>query len=129
MTRILYLHRDPPFARFIRDDLALLREKYDVDAVHLEKRPMSFVELMRTAARADLTYFWWGDVTGVLGVSLARLLRRPSIMVTGGYDVANVPQIRYGLRYHPVKRVLPPLALRLSTRIVANTHFAREGVL
>ncbi|MBI2374642.1 MAG: glycosyltransferase family 4 protein [Deltaproteobacteria bacterium] len=129
MKRVLYLYRDPPFARFIKDDLRILRERYWVDDVHVEPTPRTLAKLAVSVARADLVYFWWGDLTGLLGAALAALSGKPSVMITGGYDVADVPEIRYGLRYHPYKRFLPPIVLRLATKIIANAEVARDGVI
>jgi glycosyltransferase involved in cell wall biosynthesis len=129
MKRILYLYRDSPFARFIRDDAAILRQRYEVDEIRLEARVSTLARLLLAAARCDLVYFWWGDITGVLGAALATMRRKPSIMITGGYDVANVPEIRYGLRYHPWRRFLPPIALDLATAIVANAETTRTDVV
>ena len=129
MTRILYLYRDSPYARFIRDDLEILRERYVVDDLHMEGKAGTFARILWSAARADLVYFWWGDVTGLVGAALAALRGKPSVMITGGYDVADVPEIRYGLRYHPWRRFLPPVVLRLATEIVANAEFSGDGVV
>jgi glycosyltransferase involved in cell wall biosynthesis len=129
MKRVLYLHRDPSFARFIRDDLDILRSRYLVDDVRVEANARTAGQLARAALYADLVYFWWGDISGLGAATLAAILRKPSIMITGGYDVADVPSIRYGLRYHRWRKHLPPLALRLATRIVANAQFSRDGVI
>lgn len=129
MPRILYLYRDSPFARFIQDDQRILQSRYTVDAVRMEKDPRTLKRILVSAARADLIYFWWGDLTGASGALMAALQRKPSVMITGGYDVAAVPEIRYGLRYHPWRRFLPPAVLSMASAIIANAHFARDGVL
>jgi glycosyltransferase involved in cell wall biosynthesis len=129
MKRVLYLHRDPSFARFIRDDFDILRSKYLVDDVRVEANVRTAGQLARAALYADLVYFWWGDLSGLGGATIASILRKPSIMITGGYDVADVPSIRYGLRYHRWKKHLPPIVLGMATHIVANAQFSREGVI
>lgn len=129
MKRILYLYRDSPFARFIQDDRAILATRYQVDDVHMQGDLQTFRRLLVAAARADLVYFWWGDLTGTSGLALAQLFRKPSVMITGGYDVADVPAIRYGLRYHPWRKYLPQLNLHFATAIIANAEFSRAQVL
>src|SRR5687768_16609263 len=83
MKRILYLHRDPSFARFIRDDLDILREHYLVDDVRIEANARVAAKIARAALYADLVYFWWGDISGLGAATLAAILRKPSIMITG----------------------------------------------
>ncbi|MBI4818146.1 MAG: glycosyltransferase [Deltaproteobacteria bacterium] len=129
MARILYLHRDPSFAQFIRDDLEILSRSHDVTDVRAEGTFKASAKLARAAARADLIYVWWGDLVGVGGLTLALLRSKPSVLVTGGYDIADVPEIRYGLKYHRVRKHLPPLALRLATRVLANSDSARSEVV
>lgn len=129
MKRILYLYRDSPFARFIQDDRQILSAHYQVDDVHMQGDLQTFRRLLVAAARADLVSSWWGDLTGTAGLALAQLFRKPSVMITGGYDVADVPAIRYGLRYHPWRKYLPQLNLHCATEIIANAEFSRAQVL
>ena len=129
VARILYLHRDPSFAGFIKDDLEILASRHEVQDVRTEANPQAAARLARALAWADLIYAWWGDLTGIVGLSAATLRRKPSILITGGYDVADVPSIRYGLRYHPWKKHLPPIALRLATQIVANSENGKREVV
>lgn len=129
MARILYLYRDPPFAQFIADDRAILSSRHDVADIRLDATPRTAKRVLEEALRADLIYVWWGDLTGVAGVVLAALRKRPSVLITGGYDVADVPSIRYGLKHHPWRRHLPKLALKLATRVVANSENGRREAL
>jgi glycosyltransferase involved in cell wall biosynthesis len=128
VARVLHLHRDPSFARFIADDLEILSSCHEVIDVRAEADLTTIARLGRALIGVDLIYAWWGDLTGLLGVLAAKLERRPSILITGGYDIADVPSIRYGLRYHRWKRFLPPIALRLASAIVTNSESAQREV-
>ena len=129
MARILYLHRDPPWAGFIADDLNILSQAHEVEQVHFQYSVSSVIELIPYVRRADLVYFWWGDLTGFLGATTAKLLRRPSVMITGGYDVTWVPEIDYGLRGKPIRKHFVPASLQLATRIIANAQTTRQQVI
>jgi glycosyltransferase involved in cell wall biosynthesis len=129
MARILYLHRDPPWAGFIADDLNILSQAHDVEQVHFQYSVRSVIELLPYVRRADLVYFWWGDLTGFLGAAAAKLLGRPSVMITGGYDIAWVPEIDYGLRGKPIRKHFVPASLRLASRIIANAQTTRQQVI
>ncbi|MCK6547491.1 glycosyltransferase [Myxococcota bacterium] len=126
MARILYLHRDPSFARFIQDDLAFLSTRHEVDDVRAAGDAATAEKLARALVRADLVYAWWGDLTGLGGLTAATLLRKKSVLVTGGHDVADVPEIGYGLKHDRVRRFFPAMALRLATRVLANSENARR---
>ena len=129
LARILYLHRDPSWAGFIVDDLRILQARHQVEDVRFEYGVGPTASLLSRVRVCDLVYFWWGDITGALGASMARALGKPSIMITGGYDVAWVPEIRYGLRGKPLRRHLVPWSLRIATRIVANADVMRRVVM
>jgi len=42
---------------------------------------------------ADITFSWFADTHAFLAVLLSKLFRKKSIVVVGGYEVANVPEI------------------------------------
>jgi glycosyltransferase involved in cell wall biosynthesis len=51
------------------------------------------------------------------------------VLVTGGYDVANLPGIGYGSQRGGIPKLVSRWTLRLSTRLVANSLFSkREAV-
>ncbi len=129
MARILYLHRDPSWAGFIADDAEILRSAHEVDDVLFDYQLRSIATLAPKVLRTDLVYFWWGDITGAYGALLAKAMGKPSVMITGGYDIASVPEIGYGLRHKRGRRHLPPVALNLATHVVANAEIMRRVVI
>lgn len=58
---------------------------------------------------ADVTFSWFAGSHAFLTVKLAKLLRKKSIVIVGGYEVANIPNINYGL-----------LSRKLSAKMVKN---------
>ncbi|WP_286242687.1 glycosyltransferase family 4 protein [Methanobacterium ferruginis] len=46
---------------------------------------------------ADVTFSWFADNHAFLAVELSKVMRKKSIVVVGGYEVANLPDINYGL--------------------------------
>ncbi len=55
----------------------------------------------------DIIYCWFAELPALLAVFFAKLLHKKSIVVVGGYEVANVPEIKYGGMLNPknVKKV------------------------
>jgi glycosyltransferase involved in cell wall biosynthesis len=80
---------------FIDHDLRLLAESFDI-----RKTPCGrlgdILRCCRIAAISDITFCWFGSSRFLLPVITAKLFRRPVVIVAGGYDVANVPDIPYG---------------------------------
>ena len=54
--------------------------------------------LARAVARSDLVFGWFASWHTFWPVTLAWLMRKPSVLVIGGYDTANMPEIPYGVQ-------------------------------
>ncbi|HLT45623.1 MAG TPA: glycosyltransferase family 4 protein [Rubricoccaceae bacterium] len=109
--RLLFVYQEP--TSFVRDDLGLLRERYDV-------RPFAFgvraaggkgaraVALARGAAAqaawlrrelpsADLVFGWFADYHLALPARAARRAGVPLAVALGGFDCMDLPQLDYGV--------------------------------
>jgi glycosyltransferase involved in cell wall biosynthesis len=71
---------------------------------------------------------WFASWHTFLPMLFARVQRKPSILVIGGYDLANVPDIGYGHQRGGFKKHLSRATMRLARRLITNSHFsAREA--
>jgi glycosyltransferase involved in cell wall biosynthesis len=61
----------------------------------------------------------------LLPVFFASLQGKPSILVAGGYDTANIPEAHYGNQRHWFKRMITKYILRRSTHIICNSQYAK----
>lgn len=86
----------PYFSSFIQKDLDLLKRHFDVKVVHYNSL-LSIPEIIKEVLDADLTFSWFADVHAFWAVLLSKIFRKKSIVVVGGYEVANMPKINYGL--------------------------------
>jgi len=85
----------------------------------------------RTALRglreSDIIVQWFANVSGpIVG---ARLLRKPSVIITGGYDVAAVPEIEYGRMLLRRTRWMGRLALRTASLVLSTSRANQSEVL
>lgn len=95
-------------ATFHEADVQILHSLgHEVDVLPWHGRPV--LSLMRRAARADLLYVWTvGDHTA-LACAVGRMARKPVVVVIGGYEFANLPDIGYGNLAHPRGQLLSGL--------------------
>ncbi len=103
MTRVLFVapqilgtgNPDRKLATFHETDVHILTELgLEVDVLPWRGRP--WASLLRRAAAADVLFVWTvGDHTA-LAIAAGRVLRRPVLVVIGGYEFANLPDIGYG---------------------------------
>lgn len=112
--RILYVvARRSRFTDIDREALAAQHEIVD-----LMGRPSPRAIL--AAARADAVVVWFAGWHAFLPVTVAWLLRKPSLVITGGYDVASEPG--YGMQHGGVRQFVARWSLRRATRLMANSE-------
>ncbi|HET7700136.1 MAG TPA: glycosyltransferase [Candidatus Limnocylindria bacterium] len=121
--RLLLVHRAR--SSFVRDDVEILRRHFEV--IELEARaPLTPAPwtIVRAVARADIVLCWFASWHAVVPLLLARALGRPGVVIVGGYDVAAMPEIGYGLQRGGASRALSRLALRAAARVVPFSRAA-----
>lgn len=91
--RILFVYQSP--APFILQDRDLLSKRWDVreypwpDVRHPGRALARW--MMGHREEFDLAFSWFGDAHAYVATRVARVLRKPSVVVVGGYDLSDVP--------------------------------------
>jgi glycosyltransferase involved in cell wall biosynthesis len=84
-------------------DFQLLKKHFDVKTFFWPekkgfiKNPRHITELFQKTMWSDLTFSWFADVHAFVAILLSKMFRKKSIVVVGGYEVAKIPEISYGL--------------------------------
>jgi glycosyltransferase involved in cell wall biosynthesis len=120
-TRVLLVHNK--LTRFVRVDRDLLRARYDVEDFVVAGRWASPWRLWRAVRRCDVLFCWFASMHSLLPALAGRVLGRPVVMVVGGYDTANLPQIAYGHQRGGLKKYVARAAMALATRLIANSWY------
>jgi glycosyltransferase involved in cell wall biosynthesis len=125
----------PSKATFIEDDIALLRKHYTVRTLDVFEKRRSvladakvLLRLLRGVVWADVTYSWFVDVYALWAVRLSKMLLRKSIVVVGGYEVADVPEADYGLLRSPKKAKMVKKTLRGADNPIAVSDLVEREV-
>ncbi|MGE5690987.1 MAG: glycosyltransferase family 4 protein [Pseudomonadota bacterium] len=127
MARVLLAYSN--FARFVRIDRDLLTERFQVEEYAqpgLVPRPF---ELLRKVRRADVLVVWFASWHALAPLLLARVLRRPSLLIVGGFDTAAMPELGYGYQQGGIRRRLARACMRLATRLMTNSDYSRGELL
>lgn len=133
--RLLFIHLHP--SSFVRDDLEILARRYEVLVFHfaggdsggalrrwasLARSALAqFLWLCRELPRAGIVYGWFADYHMVLPVLLARLWRRPCVVVLGGFDANCLPELGYGVFHSRWRAPLTRMVVRRATLLLAVT--------
>jgi glycosyltransferase involved in cell wall biosynthesis len=123
--RILFVHNH--LTRFVQVDRDLLAEGYAVTERHepglLRLRPLA---IRREVANHDMVFGWFASWHSVVPVLCARRLGKPSVVVVGGYDTANVPDAGYGSQRGGIRKVVSRAVMRAATHLVTNSQSAKQ---
>jgi glycosyltransferase involved in cell wall biosynthesis len=126
VTRVLYVHSRK--ASFVAIDRAILAERYEVEDLYQPGRVPRIGHVIRGVLRADLVFGWFASWHTFLPVTLAWLLRKPSVMIIGGFDTANMPDIGYGYQQGGLRRWASRWIMRRATRLVTNSEYSRSEI-
>jgi glycosyltransferase involved in cell wall biosynthesis len=113
---------------FIAQDVSILKESFEIRKSQCSSLSQ-MIATSRIASTSDITFCWFGSVRFMLPVFAAKLFRRRVVIVAGGYDVANVPEIPYGnmARFH--SRLLGRLLFKLADQVLAVSRSARNQTI
>lgn len=138
MTRPRLVFTAPKITEgFMTHDMALMRPFVDVLPLDLDRcggpqRLGYFTQLLdaflRRRAEILFAYFVVAKYTP-LAATLARLLGRKLIIVTGGIDATYVPAIQWGAMGDPRQRALFSYTMRLADSVLPFSNSSRDEVL
>jgi glycosyltransferase involved in cell wall biosynthesis len=110
----------------VRLDLEELRKRYQVTETYLPSRWINPFSIWRQVRTHDLVFGWFASWHTFLPFVFARISGKPSILVVGGYDVANMPQIGYGHQRGGVKKWISRWTMRLATRVITFSNYSES---
>ena len=125
--RILFVYSRP--AKFVQVDLELLRERWGIDEWAQPGRFANPLAVLRAVRRADLVFGWFASWHTFWPVTLAWLLRKPSLLVVGGFDTASVPEIDYGYQQGGARSRVASWIMRRASLLITNSEFTWREVV
>ncbi len=124
--RILYVHSRP--ASFVAIDRDILAERYEIEDLYQPGRWPNPVKVVGGVLRADLVFGWFASWHTFFPITLAWLLRKPSVMIVGGFDTANMPDIGYGYQQGGIRRAASRWIMRRAGRLATNSEYSLSEI-
>ena len=121
MARVLYVYSRRN--TFTRIDLEALREGYEVEEYFQDGPLPRPRELHAKLRRCDVVFGWFASWHTLAALSLARLMRRPTVLIIGGFDTAAVPEINYGNQQDRIRGLRARMAIRRADRLITNSNY------
>ncbi|UEC43855.1 MAG: Glycosyl transferase, group 1 family protein [Methanothrix sp.] len=114
-----------PDASFIRRDYKILSKYFSVEKFNY-RRPRDAFGMMRAVWRSDVSFSWFAAGHAFLAVLFSKSLRKKSVVVIGGYEVAYAPEINYGqLTQMWHKRKFTEFVLRHADLVLPVSDFTK----
>jgi glycosyltransferase involved in cell wall biosynthesis len=124
--RILYVHSRK--ASFVAIDREILAGRYEVEDLYQPGRWPNPIKVVRGVLRSDLVFGWFASWHTFFPITLAWLLRKPSVMIVGGFDTANMPDIGYGYQQGGVRRAASRWIMRRARRLATNSEYSLSEI-
>lgn len=119
--RLLYVHSRK--ASFVAIDREILAERYEVEDLFQPGRVPNLAKVVRGVLRADAVFGWFASWHTFFPITLAWLLRKPSVLIVGGFDTANMPDIGFGYQQGGLRRFASRWIMRRARRLITHSDY------
>ena len=126
MKRLLYAHSRK--ASFVAIDREILAERYEIRDWYQRGRVPNLLGLIPAVLRSDVVFGWFASWHTFFPITLAWLLRKPSVMIIGGFDTANMPDIGYGYQQGGLRRWASRWIMRRAGRLITNSNYSLSEI-
>jgi glycosyltransferase involved in cell wall biosynthesis len=126
VKRVLYVHSRK--ASFVAIDREILAQRYEVEDLYQPGRWPNPLKVIGGVLRADVVFGWFASWHTFFPITLAWLLRKRSVLVIGGFDVANMPDIGYGHQQGGLRRYASRWMFRRAGRLVTNSEYSLSEI-
>lgn len=110
-------------------DCEILSRHFHVETMRYRK-PSDILGIASSIWISDTSFSWFASGHSFIAVLLSKLLRKKSVVVAGGYDVAYAPEIGYGQYTQGwLKRMYANFALKNADLVLAVSEFTKKEVL
>jgi len=124
--KILFVHKG--LSSFVKKDLDILKSQFEVKEIVYQGKAAKWKTLL-WAMWADLTFCWFSGKHAFVAALLSRLFGKKVLVVTGGYDVVDMPEINYGLSAYPRDRKYVKWTFMLANKILAVSESIKSSLI
>jgi glycosyltransferase involved in cell wall biosynthesis len=100
----------------VQRDVQLLNEDFDVELFSFNyfNLPLLYFKIFKS----DLVLAWFAGDYAFFSSLFTKFVKRPIVLVIGGYDVASIEELKYGSLRTPVTRAMVRYALKHSDKVL-----------
>ena len=125
-NKILFIY--PHLSTFVLKDLDILKTKFQIKVLHYENKK-DLPKLIWGVLTTDLNFSWFALGYATAAVFFSKIFRKRSIIVAGGWDVINMPEISYGAMQSSRRQRKTKFTLKYANKILAVSESMKKSVL
>jgi glycosyltransferase involved in cell wall biosynthesis len=123
--RILFVHSGNE--TFVKLDHELLSASFEVQDLYATRKfPADFMLYWRRVKDANVIFCWFASWNSFWALILAKLFQKSSVLVIGGYDVANLPDAKYGHQREGIEKLVSRWAMNLATVLLPFSDYSLQ---
>ncbi len=123
--RVFFVHGGDEL--FVQLDRELLSASFDVQDFHAaQKFPAGFNQYWRGVRENDVVFCWFASWNSFWALLFAKIMRKGSVLVIGGYDLADLPEADYGHQRGGLGKWVSRSAMRTATLLVTNSYYSQK---
>ena len=124
--KVLFVHNCP--TEFVKIDSELLSRRFVSRELCARLSARQFVTVPAAVAWADVVVCWFASWHAIAPVLFAKLLGKSCVLIVGGYDSANMPEIHYGHQRGGAKKLISSWLIRNASLLVVNSEYSAHEV-
>jgi len=132
MNKIKILYICFNYESFVKKDVDMLKKNFDVKFLlykgikHIVSfLPKLFVEILRS----DVIISRFASTHAFFAVLFSKILQKKSVVILGGFDVANVPEIGYGFARSCIKKMILKFTLISADKVLPISNFLKNEAI
>ena len=124
-------------SHFSLEDIVLLQHEYEIIPIYLNLIEKDFKRLFNIGVseiipgilKSDISLTWFVDYHAVFVIFFSKLFRKKSVVIVGGHEICNMPEINYGYQRLFFRGFFVRWVLKNATCIVVPSRSYSEKVL
>jgi len=130
--RILFFHQS--WQGFEKRDFEMLKRNFPTQELLIYKNFLyKIFSVIKKLSKTDIVFCWFAYRSALLPLIIAKMFNKKIIIVVGGWDCANVPEIDYGAMRKGARflftRIITKYIVGLADKIIAISEYNKKEIV
>ncbi len=122
--KIAFLYPGETLQSWAKNDLLILQNNHDVMLLNGRNSLYFYTHIYSAIKKCDVVFIWFFEYRALVAIIIAKLLHKKTIVVVGGGDLENVPEIGYGNLRNPFMKLTVGVGLDIATHVLPFSNYA-----